>query len=950
MLDRIERALRDRRSPTTNALFWASSFFFAIFIALAAPVAHADSEVKRIDVGSPPTGVAITPDGQEIWVSHWDGGSTPVDVFATATNASHAAYSKVSGLYGMTGNWEAIAINPDGRQAYPYTLGILDTSATATNGIYPPYTSLGSAFEWSDYNANDGNSVFHLTYGKSWTGMAVTSDGYIYAAMPGGSVSGVDNRVVVFLTGSGAAMACCNAITVGNNPRGVAASKDGRYVYVANHDSDTVSKIATLSSANPVASQNTVAGTATVGNNPWGIAVAPDGLHAYVANYGSNNVSVIDTNAMTSTLINNTGIHPTGVAVTPDGGYLLVTNCGANCSDSEPSTETDTMSVISTTSNTVVGTIAVGVNPVAVTISKDGRYAYVANYGSYANVFLGWRLDNASISVISLDTPATLTTTGVPTNATVGEPFTLPGGNPVVMATGGNPIPTLAVTSGSLPPGLSLVEFTTTIGGMTYRTGAYFLQGTPTTAGSYSFTVTASNNAHGDPNAATDYRNFTIVVGNAPVAPAITTASLPDATAGVLYTQAIAASGSPAPEFSYSDSGPTATHPGWLSLDSATGELSGTPPVAAAGNTYTFTIRAENSAGYDEKEYTLTVNAAPGAPAITTTSLPSATAGQLYRQCRVLNPITGACASYQTIAIAVTGSPTPACELALGDALPAGLTLNADCTITGTPTPTAVTTTFTVIASNTAGTDSRQYTLTVGDGATAPSLPALAMLPGAVENQLYVNATGGNIVIAVSGSPAPNCTLTATSNPLPTGLTLNPNCSVTGTPAAGTAGTYGFDVAATNSAGTATGHFSIVVSAAPVPVAITTPSLPDATLNQPYSETVATTGTAPIVFTQPGGTLPQGLSLNPSTGEIAGTPTKAGTFTFTIAATNTVGGSPVTATRNYTIVVIDPNAPPVPTSSGEPASVPTLDGAALALLALLLAGGAAGARALRRRY
>ncbi len=89
---------------------------------------------------------------------------------------------------------------------------------------------------------------------------------------------------------------------------------------------------------------------------------------AYVTNSSSNSVSVIDTSTNTVVATVAVGSNPVGVAITPDGTRAYVANQLSN-----------SVSVIDTSSNTVVATVAVGSNPVGVAITPDGTRAYVAN-------------------------------------------------------------------------------------------------------------------------------------------------------------------------------------------------------------------------------------------------------------------------------------------------------------------------------------------------------------------------------------------------------------------------------------------------------------------------------------------------------------------------------------------------------------------------------------------
>jgi hypothetical protein len=76
-------------------------------------------------------------------------------------------------------------------------------------------------------------------------------------------------------------------------------------------------------------------------------------------------------------------------------------------------------------------------------------------------------------------------------------------------------------------------------------------------------------------------------------------------------------------------------------------------------------------------------------------------------------------------------------------------------------------------------------------------------------------------------------------------------------------------------------------------------SLPPGSVSTPYNAIIsASGGSAPYVFTISSGALPTGLLLNSTTGAITGSPTAAGTFNFTITATDTSGCS---GTRPYSI-------------------------------------------------
>ena len=151
-------------------------------------------------------------------------------------------------------------------------------------------------------------------------------------------------------------------------------------------------------------------------------------------------------------------------------------------------------------------------------------------------------------------------------------------------------------------------------------------------------------------------------------------------------------------------------------------------------------------------------------------------------------------------------------------------------------------------------------------------------LPGGVTGTAYSQQLAATGTTPITWSLA--------SGNLPTGLTLSSAGVISGTPTA--ANTFNFTVKATNSAGNNTKALSIVITAATVAPTITTTTLPDGVTGTAYNQQLAATGSAPITWSLASGNLPTGLTIY-SGGTISGTPIAAGTFNFTVQATNSAG-------------------------------------------------------------
>jgi hypothetical protein len=142
------------------------------------------------------------------------------------------------------------------------------------------------------------------------------------------------------------------------------------------------------------------------------------------------------------------------------------------------------------------------------------------------------------------------------------------------------------------------------------------------------------------------------------------------------------------------------------------------------------------------------------------------------------------------------------------------------------------------------------------------------------------------------------------SGVLPAGVTFSVSCtticvgSLGGIPAAGTGGIYPLTFTAINSVGTATQNFTLKVSQAP---AITSANNATFVTGNAGTFTVMATGFPAPTFSVTGA-LPSGVTLNPATGVLSGTPGAgtAGTYPLTLTASNGVGAN---ATQSFTLTV-----------------------------------------------
>ena len=249
-------------------------------------------------------------------------------------------------------------------------------------------------------------------------------------------------------------------------------------------------------------------------------------------------------------------------------------------------------------------------------------------------------------------------------------------------------------------------------------------------------------------------------------------------------------------------------------------------------------------------------------------------------------------AAYNQTLTAVGGSKPYTWSVSSG-ALPAGLALNPSSgVVSGTPTTTG-TSTFTVqVKDASAATATRDISLTVYDPLVVSTQTLTFGTVGVAYSQT-LTATGGKASYTWS---------LAAGSVLPGGLSLDPATGViSGAPTA--SGPYKFTVQVVDAnSTTVTQELSIDVYD---PIVVSTQTLTFGIVGVAYSQTLtATGGKASYTWSLAAGSvLPGGLSLDPSTGVISGSPTTPETANFTMQVTD---ANATTATKAFSIVVYNP--------------------------------------------
>jgi hypothetical protein len=465
--------------------------------------------------------------------------------------------------------------------------------------------------------------------------------------------------------------------------------------------------------------------------------------------------------------------------------------------------------------------------------------------------------------------------------AAVGTPY-----SSALSVSGGTAPYLWSISSGILPSCLALASLST-------ATGANSITGNPVAGcvgGPFSFTVQVTDSSV-PPQTKSQPLGITIYPGLT-----ITSAALPNGVAGTAYSQPVSLAGGLAP-YTWSLTGTSPPPSSCLALttmsatSATTNTITGTPGAGCAG-TYNFTLQvSDNSSPQQVKTQAETVIIYT-ALSLTPPTLPTAVVNTTYTTTTLT--ATNGTSPYTYSIVSGSGSLPPGLTLT-----PATPTTSAS--IGGTPT-TAGTYTFKVQVQDSSVPPQQFQTQSLSITIyTALSITSLA-LPNDVVGTPYnqtVSVMGGTppYTYSFTGAtpPSPSCLALTTMSA--TSATTN---TITGTPAAGCAGQYSFNLQVTDSSAPAQVKTQAeAVNIYTLLVFPGTPPLPSGVVGTGYSGGMSVSGgTAPYNWSVGSG-LPSCLAL---------------TSTQTSNGSNSISGSNVTAacagTWNFTVTVTDTSVPP----------------------------------------
>lgn len=288
-----------------------------------------------VATGNIPYSVSVDPSGRFAYVANLGGNS----VSTYAINASTGALSRVGADVATGTAPYSVTVHPSGRFAYAASEASETVSAYRIDASSGALTQIDCGGGVGCYGANfaTGSSPFPVTVDPSGKFAYVVNNGS--NDISAYAINASSGALVRVNCGGGAG---CNGanFAAATNPYGIAIDPTGRFVYITNTNTDSVS-IYTINTSN--GALTTISTGVVAGTFPVSITVDPTGKFAYVANQSSGDVSAYAINTST--------------------GLLAQIGCGGG-------------------TGCVGANFAAGSAPVAVSVDASSKFVYVVNYGS----------------------------------------------------------------------------------------------------------------------------------------------------------------------------------------------------------------------------------------------------------------------------------------------------------------------------------------------------------------------------------------------------------------------------------------------------------------------------------------------------------------------------------------------------------------------------------------
>jgi gliding motility-associated-like protein len=272
-------------------------------------------------------------------------------------------FTKAGCFYTWVNDTPGIGLAANGQGSIPsftaVNTGSGPVTATITATLVTPAAYIGDESDSTITVVNIANQqiITTLKLPGAPDNIAVSPDGSKVYVTSGTYNPKAFGMVIVISTFTNQVVA--NIPLTTNNPGGIVVSADGSKLYI----SDDISNLITTVNARTYQA----VGTTTI-NSAGPLCISPDGTTLYVANVTGNYVNIIRTTDMSVVTTIPVGQDPVAMVITPDGSKVYVSNYVSG-----------SVSVINTSSKTIEATLQIGYFSLYMSMSPDGSAVYVGS-------------------------------------------------------------------------------------------------------------------------------------------------------------------------------------------------------------------------------------------------------------------------------------------------------------------------------------------------------------------------------------------------------------------------------------------------------------------------------------------------------------------------------------------------------------------------------------------